>query len=186
MLLALSLMSVPSVRAVGAGDTSGAEAELEFLSLLNQSRAAARLPALSPDDGLATFARWHTREMIGRGELFHSATDVRRAVVPPGWQRLGENVGAGATAGTLHEAFMTSPHHRDNILGDYTAVAIGADRDREGRLYVTVVFVKRRDPAPVRWAQASATGVAPPLSAAAAHGARAPLSHGPGLPGPGN
>lgn len=186
MLLALSLMSVPSVRAVGAGDTSGAEAELEFLSLLNQSRAAARLPALSPDDGLATFARWHTREMMSRGELFHSPTGVRRTAVPPGWQRLGENVGVGATSDTLHEAFMASPHHRDNILGDYTAVAIGAERDREGRLYVTVVFVKHRDSAPARWARASPADVAPPATIAAARGARTLLSPTPGPPGPGN
>lgn len=116
--------------------------ELEILALVNGTRAAASLPALQPDDALASFARSHTREMIDRGGLFHSAREGRAAVAPAGWQRIGENVGVGNTPRTLHEAFMTSPGHRDNILGDYDGVAIGAQRDEDGRLFVTVVFVK--------------------------------------------
>ena len=152
-LLALSMMSVPSVRAVSDGDTaSGARSsaastpdttELEILALVNGTRAAASLPALQPDAWLAPFARTHTRQMMDRGGLFHSAREARATAAPAGWRRIGENVGVGHTPGTLHEAFMASPGHRDNILGDYDGVAIGADRGDDGRLFVTVVFVKR-------------------------------------------
>lgn len=158
----LSLISVPSVRALGDGDTvsdlrrSGASApdtpEFAFLSLLNESRAAALLPALRADDTLASFARSHTRAMVERHALFHSAQRERSASAPPGWRRLGENVGVGESPETLHGAFMNSSRHRDNILGDYDSVAIGSERDSDGQLYVTVVFVKQGAPATIQLA----------------------------------
>jgi uncharacterized protein YkwD len=161
-LLILSLMSVPGVRAVSEGDTvsdlrrSGASApdtpEFAFLSLLNESRAAALLPPLHADDTLAAFARSHTRAMVERHALFHSAHDARVASAPAGWRRLGENVGVGESAETLHAAFMNSPRHRDNVLGDYDGVAIGSERDQHGQLYVTVVFVKRGAPTTIQLA----------------------------------
>ena len=56
---------------------------------------------------------------------------------------MGENVGVGSTPERLHALFMNSPRHRDNILGDYSGVAIGAQRASDGQVYVTVVFLKR-------------------------------------------
>jgi len=43
------------------------------------------------------------------------------------WQYVGENVGYGPDALTVHVAFMNSPAHRANILDrDYTEVGVGA------------------------------------------------------------
>src|SRR5439155_20404421 len=43
----------------------------------------------------------------------------------------GENVGCAGDADQMHQAFMRSPGHRANILGDWNAVGVGA---YEGRL----------------------------------------------------
>jgi uncharacterized protein YkwD len=131
----------------GAGEPPAGEApagiEAQFLAMLNGTRVAAGLAPLELEDGLVGFARGHTREMMGRGDIFHSEQGTRVAVAPAGWRRLGENVGVGSTPERLHASFMSSPHHRDNILGDYSGVAVGAARATDGQLYVTVVFVKR-------------------------------------------
>ncbi|MGH2703523.1 MAG: CAP domain-containing protein [Actinomycetota bacterium] len=44
------------------------------------------------------------------------------------WQALGENVGVGGDVEALHRAFMDSPGHRTNFLGDYERVGIGRER----------------------------------------------------------
>jgi uncharacterized protein YkwD len=121
--------------------TAGMEAE--FLALLNGTRVAAGLSALELEGGLVRFARGHTQEMVDRGDIFHSDSSTRVAAAPAGWRRLGENVGVGSTPERLHALFMNSPRHRDNVLGDYSGVAIGAQRASDGQLYVTVVFLKR-------------------------------------------
>jgi uncharacterized protein YkwD len=135
-------------RAAGAGEPGTSEpaslgAEAEFLSMLNGTRVAAGLAPLEQEGGMVGFAREHTRAMVSRGDIFHSESGTRVAVAPAGWRRLGENVGVGSTPERLHALFMNSPRHRDNILGDYTGVAIGAERAPDGQLYVTVVFLKR-------------------------------------------
>lgn len=134
--------------AAGAGEpgttpAGAAGIETEFYSLLNGTRAAAGLSPLDLERGMVDFARGHTRAMVSRGDIFHSEGETRVAIAPAGWRRLGENVGMGSTPERLHALFMSSPRHRDNILGDYTGVAIGAERAPDGQLYVTVVFLKR-------------------------------------------
>jgi uncharacterized protein YkwD len=141
--LAILCASVVSAGEPGTIDSASVGVEAEFLSLLNGTRVAAGLSPLAPEDAMVGFARGHTREMVGRGDIFHSENATRVAVAPVGWRRLGENVGVGSTPERLHALFMNSPRHRDNILGDYTGVAIGAERTPDGQLYVTVVFLKR-------------------------------------------
>jgi uncharacterized protein YkwD len=141
--LACSALVVLSGR-VSAGTVD----EQEIVRLVNATRAVSGLPALSIDAGLVSFARWHTREMSERGDIFHSGKDVRVASAPAGWTRLGENVGMGGSAERLHELFMQSPGHRANVLGDFSHLAVGADRGANGRLYVTVVFVKKSHDSP--------------------------------------
>jgi hypothetical protein len=58
------------------------------------------------------------------------------------WTRLGENVGYAGSVEGVHAAYMNSPGHRANILGDYNRVGLGATRDANGRLWTTVVFLR--------------------------------------------
>jgi len=57
----------------------------------------------------------------------------------PNWRAVGENVGVGATPQSIEAAFMASPPHRANILGNYTHVGVGVVL-ANGRLWVTERF----------------------------------------------
>lgn len=80
------------------------------------------------------------------GELRHNpAFAAQLAVGFPTWRRAGENVGAGAGVAQLHGAFMNSPTHSANILGDFQWVGIGV-RSVGSRLWVTANFVSTTTP----------------------------------------
>ena len=132
--------------------------EAEFVSLINQSRAAAGLGTLTGYADLTDDARVHTADMIGAGQVFHS-TAAQLGSYTSGWSLLGENVGMGPNPQLLHQAFMNSPSHRENILGDYDLVGVGADRSSDGVMFVTVVFMKSATPPP-----ATPTTTAPPTT----------------------
>jgi uncharacterized protein YkwD len=62
------------------------------------------------------------------------------------WSILGENVGVGGNVNSLHQAFMNSPAHRDNVLfGQYRHVGVGVKMDGD-TMWVTIVFESHRDP----------------------------------------
>ena len=130
--------------------------EAQFVSLINQSRAAAGLDALTGFADLTDDARVHTADMIAAGQVFHS-TAAQLGSYASGWSLLGENVGMGPNPALLHQAFMNSESHRTNILGDYDLVAVGADRSADGVMFVTVVFMRTAAPAPT-------TTTAPPTT----------------------
>lgn len=119
--------------------------ETEFAQKMNEARAAAGVAPLRLDPELSRAAREHTDEMYPTGTLYHSTSEELRTRVK-NWQRLGENVGLGATVTTLHAAFMNSPAHKANIvLGGYNHVGIAAHQTSE-RLWVTVIFQGVEDP----------------------------------------
>jgi hypothetical protein len=115
--------------------------EAEFVTLINQSRAQAGLAPLSSYADLVDDARRHTAQMIGEGTIFHSSSS-ELAAATTGWTLIGENVGMGPNPSLLHVAFMNSQGHRENILGPYDRVGVGAERSPEGTLFVTVLFMQ--------------------------------------------
>jgi Cysteine-rich secretory protein family len=135
----LAAMLVLFGMGIVANADSGSESG--FLAKINATRTAAGLSALKIDAGLVAQARRHTADMISAGDIFHSSTAELKAAGGSGWERVGENVGRGNTVDSLHTAFMNSPDHKANILGDYNYVGIGTDSSN-GYLYVTVVFMK--------------------------------------------
>lgn len=119
--------------------------EWAFIRLINESRAQEGLAPLEHDRTLSVRARTHTVRMIERGDIFHSTgVELRRAAANAG--AVAENVGVGTSASYLHGAFMRSRGHRENILGDYDSVGVGTERDIDGALYVTVVFLRQGMP----------------------------------------
>src|SRR5919107_108892 len=126
----VALVVVATV-AGGAAPASAADesSEWAFVDAINRARAEAALPALVPLAGLRDVARAQTVRMIQQSTLYHNPTlarDVTAAV--PDWTRAGENVGVGGDVPSLDGAFLASPGHRANILGDYRYVGIGTDR----------------------------------------------------------
>ena len=141
MSLVFVALSLFAFAPAASADT---DTETEFLSKINATRAARGLGALQLDDALRSYARSHTEDMAAAGEIYHSSEAELKAAAGPGWSGIAENAGKGQSPTSLHNAFMGSPGHKRNILGDYNYVGIGTDT-RGGSLYVTVVFVGRDD-----------------------------------------
>jgi uncharacterized protein YkwD len=120
--------------------------EAEFLSMINETRAANGRAALEIDDALRSHARIHTDDMVEAGEIYHSSEAELTTAAGTGWSGIAENVGKGGSPTSLHDAFMASPAHKANILGDYNYVGIGIDNSG-GHVYVTVVFMRKGDSA---------------------------------------
>ncbi|MDP8957726.1 MAG: S-layer homology domain-containing protein [Actinomycetota bacterium] len=118
---------------------AGSDLEADFLSLINEERIAQGLSPLTPYWDLVDDARAHSRLMAGAFDIWHNP---ELGSVTSDWQALAENVGMGPTVPVLHEAFMESPGHRANILGDYNYAGVGVMVDNSQTIFVTVVFMR--------------------------------------------
>ena len=136
LALAAAALVAPLASASAAAD---AGAEQHFVDLINQERRAHGLSTLAVRPEIVPVARAWTLRMIADDRLFHNP-DLG-SQLPADWVRFGENVGYGSTVESLHTAFMNSPGHRANVLGDFTQLGVGVDRDGRGRMWVTVNFI---------------------------------------------
>lgn len=124
---------------------SPTQGERAFARRINSARAGADFGGVRLDPELSKSAKVHTREMARRRTLYHTPSSTLRRRVT-NWSILGENVGYGGGVDSLHRAFMDSPAHRANILlGSYRYVGVGVV-NRDGRMWVTVLFEGRSDP----------------------------------------
>ncbi|MEN3314835.1 MAG: hypothetical protein V7605_1069 [Acidimicrobiaceae bacterium] len=114
--------------------------ESSLLALTNQARASAGDPALSMDSSLTSVARSWAQTMASQGGISHNP-DLASQV--DGWSRLGENVGVGTSIDQVHQALLASPHHYENITGDFSLVGIGV-ASGGGRVYVVEDFEQPR------------------------------------------
>ena len=138
VLTALSLVLAAFVTgAATAGPAGATTVEDTFTAKLNYARASRGIPRLTVRSALVSVARAQAHRMADRNVLYHNpnlTTDVTN------WRWVGENVGYGPDALTVHVAFMQSAPHRANILDrDYTEVGIGAVVV-DGRVWVAEVF----------------------------------------------
>lgn len=134
----------PASAAAPAAPVAPADDEAAFFNAINQSRNNAGLGSLSNDGLAAQVARAWSGQMASRNQLQHNPNlqaDVERQVTTA-WQRIGENVGVGYSVTGLHDAFMNSPGHRANIMGEYNRVGVGVVRESSGRIWVTMVYLK--------------------------------------------
>lgn len=125
-----------------------AQAEEQFVTEVNAERRAKGLNTLTLDLQLTRVARTWTAQMASKDKLSHNpslASDVEGS-----WTRLGENVGYSQLTGAstselvkrLHAAFVGSPGHYRNMIGDFTQVGVGVEVTSANKMWVTVVFQK--------------------------------------------
>jgi uncharacterized protein YkwD len=140
-----TFLVIPSAQAASSTCWDYRTAERGFARRINTERTDRNLGKLRLDPEASKAARVHTNEMIRNDELYHTpSTTLGRRVT--NWIVLGENVGVGGSVGSLHEAFMNSEGHRDNVLyPTYRHVGIGT-RHAHGRLWVTIIFEAVTDP----------------------------------------
>lgn len=120
-------------------------AEHKILDLLNQERAAEKVPPLAWNGRAALAARKHSRLLAQHGEMSHQFE--REEPVPQRIAATGlrftdsaENVAVADAPEEAHMALMLSPGHRANIMNArYNAVGIGV-YEANGRLWVTQDF----------------------------------------------
>jgi hypothetical protein len=131
------LVLLPASRAFADAANSPEAAESGFTTRLNQERTSRGLQALATAGDLATLARQHSRDMAAAGHPYHDP-NIRNEVQD--WQVLGDNVGSGPSVDAVHQGFMGSQVHRDEILDpEYTQVGVGVAW-AGNVLYVTEIF----------------------------------------------
>lgn len=134
--------------------TDTTEAETAMLDKVNAARAQYGLQPLVRIPTLDNFARQWSTHMADGGCLQSHGTNlchrsnlsfISTVASPKGWSWSGENVGRipdGGSLEALHEAFMNSPSHRENVLNlHYNAVGVGVAYNADGMLYVTFEFI---------------------------------------------
>ena len=148
--------------------------EQEFVAAINQVRAEQGLPALEVDAELTAKARGWSDTMLAANDIWHSNLPDG---VTANWKRLGENVGMGGSVDALHDAFVASPKHYENLVDPgFRFVGLGVSVNEEGTLFVTQEFMElASQPAPAAPRPAAGT----PTSSAPAAPAEPPAPTAP-------
>jgi uncharacterized protein YkwD len=126
-----------------------AAAEDQVFALANAARAEAGLAPLERMTEIDVVARaWSTHLATGGLDLAHNPDFS--AQIPPGWSSAAENVGwmqdngqlsADAVAERIHQGWMDSPGHRENLLNPaYTRIGVGVAHSAEHGWYLTQNF----------------------------------------------
>lgn len=137
------------------GNLSGnlANDELQIHSLINNERRKKGLRDLYWNEELAKLARGYSRQMARESFFSHydrngnSVVERAQGSNIRGWSKIGENLffceGYDDFDSLAVRGWMNSSEHRRNILDrQYTATGIGVAQTRDGRIYVTQVFIK--------------------------------------------
>lgn len=120
--------------------TASAYDEDTIVQLTNEARWSNGQAGLLRNGDLDAVALAWAQHMASTGVMEHNP-DVT-AQVPAGWRAVGENVSEGYSSGSsVHEAWMESPGHRANILGDYTDIGV-ALYDGGNSVWGVQVFAK--------------------------------------------
>lgn len=127
------LATVATVFALALTGFAGADS----LTYVNAARADHGLAAVQHSGSLAAYADQHVKAMAEAGEIYHSGLEVGAA----------EIVGRGASAKSIHDAFMASPAHRSALLGDFSHAGAASVESSTGVLYVAIVFDGTATPA---------------------------------------
>ncbi len=147
-MIGAAALSFLLVLACAADTASAADLTAEnVITLINQSRAEAGLSPLTANPKLARAAENKAMDMFEQQYFAHVGPDGRTPedwINDAGynWTHIGENIAYGYnTAETVHNAFMNSQGHRENILGEkYEHVGVAAISGRyEGNSVIMVV-----------------------------------------------
>jgi uncharacterized protein YkwD len=116
------------------------EDEASFRGYINGARSNHGVRTLHMGNRLVAIARRHSAEMAQANSLYHNpnlATDLRSVQ----FSIAGENVGVGPSLPILHDAFMASPPHRENVLRpEFEKIGVGVVTSGDGRIWITIVF----------------------------------------------
>ncbi|MEY2568760.1 MAG: hypothetical protein QOE35_3289 [Actinomycetota bacterium] len=150
LIAVVALVLFASLSLAGPASAASPSDEQGFVNKINQERMSRNLRPLIFDMKIRDVARAWTDKMASTGNFVHNPDYSKQ--IPAGWSGAAENIawgsGTNATVDVLHQGFMNSTGHRDNILGDYTRVGVGVTVTG-GKMWVTEDFGKYAgDPVP--------------------------------------
>ena len=133
--------------------------EQAVVRLVNAYRVRRHLRSLVADTALARIAQGHSAEMAARRVSFgHDGFDDRAKEAERrfDYSEIAENVALNdyprsRTVTVAVDGWLGSPHHRENIEGNFDRTGVGVARARDGTWYYTQIFIARRrfsDPRP--------------------------------------
>lgn len=113
-------------------------AEQYLFAAANMERTARGLPELRWDEALRRAAAYHAQQMAEHGQISHQYAGepeltARGAAAGAKFSRIAENVAQASTAVVIHDLWMHSEGHRDNLLDpavDSVGIAV-VSRGRE-------------------------------------------------------
>lgn len=110
LVLALALATTLSLVAASCVSTD----QTRVYNQVNASRTARGIGAMGSNQWLSDFAQGWAEWMAATCTLGHSRNYA--SANPYRWRSLAENVGRGTSLSSVHNAFMNSTSHRNNIL----------------------------------------------------------------------
>jgi uncharacterized protein YkwD len=122
--------------------------ERAVLEAVNTEREAQGLQPVVVDSVLGASGRAWAVELAAEGALLHRTNTQLGAAGHGDWTIVGENLARVSPVGNVNynvenimKAFMTSPAHRANVLGPYTALNTEGAFARDGSLYLVLTFI---------------------------------------------
>jgi len=109
-----------------------------LLDAANRERAVAGLQPLRWDNALAEAARQHAQVMLSQNLLLHQCLneaplDERAAQAGAKFSLIAENIAVGLNPATIHDGWMHSTGHRENILNaKVTSIGIAVAKSNVG------------------------------------------------------
>jgi len=126
------------------------EMEKEVLELVNEYRAKKGLKELKMNPVITEVAEEHSKYMgnktirINHDDFEERMYGLMKTLKPA--NGAAENVANGQVdAAEVVRMWIASPGHRENIEGDYNLSGIGIYKNRNGVLYFTHIFIKKRE-----------------------------------------
>jgi len=133
-----SVVATPAPAASAATSTTSARAGI--LSDTNVARKSSGLGALRESSAMDAVAQAWAKKLAASGTLAHNPN--YSSSIPSGWTRAAENVAGGYSYSKVTDAWLDSPGHRANIMGDFTDIGIGYAVDSSGTAWAVQNFGK--------------------------------------------
>lgn len=119
--------------------------ELEAMQLINDYRLSLGLNPLQQINHISYKSEEHDNYMIANNVVNHNNFVARseNIISVLGAKRVGENVAYNYNSPkAVVQAWLNSPSHKENIVGDYTHFGIAIKTNPDGRKYYTNIFTK--------------------------------------------
>lgn len=119
--------------------------ELEAMNIINEYRVSEGLNPLQQINHISFKSEEHDDYMIVNNVVNHNnfVSRSENLVSVLGAKRVGENVAYNYnTPQAAVKAWLNSPSHKENIVGNYTHFGIAIKTNADGKKYYTNIFVK--------------------------------------------